>query len=163
MNTKVKGYLLGAIAAATYGMNPLFALPLYEGGMDPQSVLFFRYLFAIPILGIMLHLRGRSFTIRKQEVFPLIFYGVLFSLSSITLFSSYNYMEAGIASTILFVYPLMVAIIMAIFFKEKISLQTALCIFMATGGIALLYKGSNGVTLSPIGTLLVISSALSYS
>lgn len=163
MNTKVKGYLLGAIAAATYGMNPLFALPLYEGGMDPQSVLFFRYLFAIPILGIMLHLRGRSFTIRKQEVFPLIFYGVLFSLSSITLFSSYNYMEAGIASTILFVYPLMVAIIMAIFFKEKISLQTALCIFMATGGIALLYKGSNGVTLSPIGTLLVISSALSYA
>lgn len=58
MNSKAKGYLLGAIAAATYGMNPLFALPLYETGMDPDSVLFFRYLFAIPLLGVMLKARG---------------------------------------------------------------------------------------------------------
>lgn len=41
MNVKVKGYMLGAIAAATYGMNPLFALPLYKAGMSPDSVLFF--------------------------------------------------------------------------------------------------------------------------
>ena len=30
MNVKAKGYILGAVAAATYGMNPLFALPLYK-------------------------------------------------------------------------------------------------------------------------------------
>lgn len=58
MNAKAKGYLLGTVAAATYGMNPLFALPLYKAGMDPDSVLFFRYLFAIPILGVMLKARG---------------------------------------------------------------------------------------------------------
>ena len=39
MNIKAKGYLLGAVAAATYGTNPLFALPLYEMGMEPDSVL----------------------------------------------------------------------------------------------------------------------------
>ena len=50
MNAKAKGYVLGAIAAATSGMNPLFALPLYKAGMNPDSVLFFRYLFAIPVL-----------------------------------------------------------------------------------------------------------------
>ena len=44
MNVKAKGYILGAVAAATYGMNPLFALPLYKAGMNPDSVLFFRYL-----------------------------------------------------------------------------------------------------------------------
>lgn len=54
MNTKTKGYILGIIAAAAYGMNPLFALPLYKAGMNPDSVLFFRYLFAIPVLGIMI-------------------------------------------------------------------------------------------------------------
>ena len=54
MNVKAKGYALGVIAAATYGMNPLFALPLYEAGMNPESVLFFRYLFAIPVLGAMI-------------------------------------------------------------------------------------------------------------
>ncbi len=61
MNAKAKGYVLGAIAAATYGMNPLFALPLYKAGMNPDSVLFFRYLFAIPVLGIMIKARGRNF------------------------------------------------------------------------------------------------------
>lgn len=65
MNVKAKGYALGAVAAASYGMNPLFALPLYKAGMDPDSVLFFRYLFAIPLLGIMLKLRGRSFRVQK--------------------------------------------------------------------------------------------------
>ena len=57
MNAKAKGYVLGAIAAATYGMNPLFALPLYKAGMNPDSVLFFRYLFAIPVLGITIVIR----------------------------------------------------------------------------------------------------------
>ena len=51
MNAKAKGYVLGAIAAATYGMNPLFALPLYKAGMNPDSVLFFRYLFVDPGIG----------------------------------------------------------------------------------------------------------------
>ena len=90
MNTKVKGYVLAAISAATYGMNPLFALPLYEGGMDLYSVLFFRYLFAIPILAVMLKLRRREFSIEKADIMPLIILGVLFAMSSITLFSSYN-------------------------------------------------------------------------
>ena len=72
MNTKAKGYLLGAVAAATYGMNPLFALPLYKAGMDPDSVLFFRYLFAIPLLGTMLKARGRDFKLHRREIVPLV-------------------------------------------------------------------------------------------
>ena len=120
MNAKAKGYILGSIAAASYGMNPLFALPLYKAGMDPDSVLFFRYLFAIPLLGIMIKARGRSFKIQRKETFPLIIMGLLVALSSLTLFLSYNYMAAGIASTLLFVYPIMVALIMAMVFKEKL-------------------------------------------
>lgn len=163
MNAKVKGYILGSIAAATYGMNPLFALPLYKEGMDPDSVLFFRYLFAIPLLGIMLKVRGRSFTLKRREIVPLIILGWLVAISSLTLFQSYNYMEAGIASTILFVYPILVALIMAVVFKEKITLQTVLCILLALSGIALLYKSGDGDTLSLIGIALVMASALSYA
>ena len=77
MNMKAKGYILGAVAAATYGMNPLFALPLYKAGMNPDSVLFFRYLFAIPILGVMIRARGRHFTLRRREVLPLVVMGLL--------------------------------------------------------------------------------------
>lgn len=163
MNVKVKGYLLGALAAASYGMNPLFALPLYSDGMDPYSVLFFRYLFAIPILGIMLKARGRTFAVSRHDILPLVVMGLLLAMSSLSLFLSYNYMEAGIASTMLFVYPIMVAVIMAIFFREHITAQTASCIFVALVGIALLYKGSDGATLDATGVMWVMVSALSYA
>lgn len=163
MNAKAKGYILGSIAVASYGMNPLFALPLYKAGMDPDSVLFFRYLFAIPLLGIMIKARGRSFKIQRKETFPLIIMGLLVALSSLTLFLSYNYMAAGIASTLLFVYPIMVALIMAMVFKEKLALQTIVCMLLALGGIGLLYKSEDGSTLSLIGTLLVFASSLSYA
>lgn len=163
MNLKLKGYLLAIVAAATYGMNPLFALPLYSDGMNPDSVLFFRYLLAIPILALMLRFRGRSLALHKKEVFPLAVLGLLMSLSSLTLFLSYNYMAAGIASTILFVYPIMVAVLMALVYKERISLMTVICLVTALAGIGLLYKGGDGVTLSPIGTVLSISAALFYA
>ena len=163
MNAKAKGYILGSIAAASYGMNPLFALPLYKAGMDPDSVLFFRYLFAIPLLGIMIKARGRSFKIQRKETFPLIIMGLLVALSSLTLFLSYNYMAAGIASTLRFVDPIMVALIRARVFKEKLALQTIVCMLLALGGIGLLYKSEDGSTLSLIGTLLVFASSLSYA
>ena len=158
MNAKVKGYFLGAIAAATYGTNPLFALPLYKDGMDPDSVLFFRYLFAIPILGMMIKGRGRSFKVERKAVAPLIVMGLLVAFSSLALFQSYNYMEVGIASTLLFVYPIMVLV-----FKEKLTLQTVFCILLALAGIGLLYKSSDGTTLNLTGVLLVMASALSYA
>ena len=135
MNQKTKGYILGTIAAATYGMNPLFALPLYKDGMNPESVLFFRYLLAIPILAVMIHARGRSFRVNRKETLTLIVMG----------------------------YPIMVAVIMALAFKEKISLQTGICMLMALGGIALLYKGTDGATLSITGTVLALTSALTYA
>lgn len=163
MNVKAKGYILGAVAAATYGMNPLFALPLYKAGMNPDSVLFFRYLFAIPVLGMMIVARGRSFKLKRKEVLPLIIMGLLVALSSLALFQSYNYMDVGIASTLLFVYPILVALIMWGAFKEKLTLPTVLCILLALGGIGLLYKSGDGSTLSLTGIILVMVSALSYA
>lgn len=163
MNNKAKGYILAAFSAATYGMNPLFSLPLYADGMGVDSVLFFRYLFAVPMVALMVKSRGRSFAIQKGELWPLLMVGVFFVLSSITLFRSYLYMDSGIASTILFIYPVMVALIMAIFFKEKVSLQTWVCIAMAQAGIGLLYKAPDGATLSTLGILFVLGSALAYT
>ena len=96
-------------------------------------------------------------------ILPLIVLGLLVAVSSLTLFQSYHYMDAGIASTLLFVYPILVALIMAVAFKEKVTLQTALCILLALCGIGLLYRNGDGSTLNLTGTLLVFASALSYA
>ena len=163
MRNQFKGYVLGAIAAASYGMNPLFALPLYKAGLDTDSVLFFRYLFAIPLVGIMLKARGRDFKIVQKEIPWLLVMGLLMALSSLALFESYNFMDVGVASTLLFVYPIMVALIMCLVFKEKLSMRILLCIIFALGGIGLLYKTGSGATLSLTGSAWVFVSALSYA
>ena len=163
MTGKAKGYFLGAVAAATYGMNPLFALPLYDDGMDSDSVLFFRYLFAIPLLAIMLKARGRSLAIKRCEVAPLLFFGVMIALSSLTLFLSYGYMGASIASTLLFIYPILVALIMAVMFHERLRAATVVCMLSALLGIALLYKNEDGSTISLVGTIIVFFSSLTYA
>ena len=131
--------------------------------MSPDSVLFFRYLFAIPILALMMKFTHVDFKITFREIPPLAFMGIMFALCSLTLFQSYNYMDAGIASTILFLYPILVALIMTFIFKEKLSPVTIFCLLMATAGIGLLYKGEDGATLSLVGTILVIISALTYA
>ena len=160
---KAKGYFLGAVAAATYGMNPLFALPLYNDGMDSDSVLFFRYLLAIPIMAVMLKMRGRSLKLKRGEAAPLLFFGVMMAVSSLALFASYGYMGASIASTLLFIYPILVALIMALVFHERIRTATVVCMLMALGGIALLYRNQDGSTISLVGSAFVFVSSLTYA
>lgn len=162
-NNKYKGLLFGVIAAAAYGLNPLFALPLYEAGMGVDSVLFYRYLFAILMLGVLMLFQKQSFALKGKELISLASVGFLFSLSSLSLFESYNYMDVGIASTLLFTYPVLVAIIMGVFFREKIAFLTILSIALALGGILLLCKGGEGEMLQITGVLLVFFSSLTYA
>ena len=163
MNEKIKGYIYGVVAAAAYGLNPLFALPLYDAGMDPESVLFFRYLFAIPMVAITLIARGRGFRVHSREVLPLIIMGILMAFSSLALFFSYEYMDASIASTLLFVYPIMVTFLMAAYYKEKITMHTLLCLLMAVGGVVLMYDYGAGNGFSILGAALVLISAFCYA
>lgn len=163
MNIKLKGTLFGVVAAVAYGTNPLFSLPLYAQGMTPDSVLFYRYGIGGALLGLILKLKGESLRLKKQEVLPLFLLGVLFSSSSFLLFKSFLYMDAGVASTILFVYPVLVALIMAVVFKEKASWITYGCIGLALCGIGLLYRGDGESGLDVVGMTLVLLSALTYA
>lgn len=162
-NSTVTGYVLGALAAASYGTNPLFALPLLNAGIDAFSVLFLRYVFALPMLALIMKARGRGFGLRRTQLLPLVALGLLMAASSLALYLSYAYIGAAIASTLLFIYPILVTIIMAVCFHERASVVTIINILLATLGIGLLYRGEGGVVLSPTGLLLVFLSALSYA
>lgn len=162
-NDSLKGLCCGILAAMAYGLNPLFALPLYRAGMTPDSVLFHRYTIAMILLGLFLVCRRKSFRLTLKLWIPAVVGGWLMALSSLFLFLSYRKMDAGIASTILFVYPVMVAVIMAVFFREKLSVSTIAGIVGALAGVAILYRGGPGSSLSISGLILVLLSALSYA
>lgn len=158
-----KGVICGILAAVCYGTNPFGALPLYEEGVNTSSVLFYRFSMAVVMLGVMLLVERKSFRINRQELIVLGSLGLLFAASCITYYESFLLMDAGIASTILFVYPVMVAGIMALFFKERITFSTVTAILLALGGIGLLYQGDGETSLSTMGIILVILSALCYA
>lgn len=160
----LKGYLYAAIAAAAYGTNPIFAIPLYHEGMTVSSVLFMRYAMAVVIMLIVTMIKSpKSLVIKPKHIGIIAFMGILMVLSSIGLFASYKYLSAGIASTLLFFYPVMVAIIMAVFYKEHLTKRSWICLVTAFLGVVILSKGDDGGMISIIGLALVMFSSLCYA
>lgn len=160
---KHKGIICGILAAICYGTNPLGALPLYEEGVNTSSVLFLRFSIATLILGVVMIANRKSFAVTRGELTTMASLGALMAVSSLTYYQSFRYMDAGIASTILFVYPVMVAVIMATFFREKVTATTITSIVLALAGIGLLYRGDAGISLSMTGVMLVMVSSLTYA
>ena len=102
MGSQVKGAVCGIVAAVAYGTNPLFSLNLYAKGMDVESVLFYRFAMAALALGAAMLLSGRSLAVSRRQLATLVPAGVVFALSSQTLYQSFLYMDAGVACSILF-------------------------------------------------------------
>jgi drug/metabolite transporter (DMT)-like permease len=159
----LKGFIFAALSAICYGTNPLGALHLYAQGYAPETVLFYRFFTAALLLLVVLLAQRARFRISFKELGALVVFGFLFAVSSLTYYASFKYMDAGLASTLLFLYPLEVSVLMAIFFKEKIKFLTMISIAISMAGVALLYHGEDGTTLSTVGLALVFASSLSYA
>ncbi|MDR0185722.1 DMT family transporter [Prevotella brunnea] len=163
IKSHTKGYIAGILAAIFYGTNPLGALPLYERGITSGNVLFYRYGLTVLMLAAWLLLRKETFGVKWGHAIKFAILGSFFGFSSIMLFASFHFMNAGVASTILFSYPIITAILMVVFYHERLSWRTTLSILLAVLGIGLLYRGDGGETLSPTGILLVLGSSFLYA
>jgi len=97
-------------------------------GLSVGSVLFYRYAFAALLLGLLMCVRGDSFRLSLRQVLLMVIQGILFASSSPGLFKAYNYMDVGLASTMLFVEPVIIALILWIFYRQRVSVPT--CIAM---------------------------------
>ncbi|MBR4137944.1 MAG: EamA family transporter [Bacteroidales bacterium] len=162
-NKKVFGTICGILAAVFYGTNPLGALKLYEQGMNTNSVLFSRFSMAWIIVSIILIIRKENLKVTKKEFGTLTALGLLFTASSMTLYFSFHYIAAGVASTLLFTYPIMTAVIMGLIFKEKAGFKTIIAIILSLVGVLLLYWSDASGALNTLGVILVLVSALTYA
>jgi drug/metabolite transporter (DMT)-like permease len=131
--------------------------------MNADSVLLYRYGFAAVMLFIIMHIKGKSLRISRSQVPAITIAAILMALSSLLLFEAYNYMDVGIASTLLFVYPVMVAVINTVFYRERVSVVTVAAITLSTLGIMQLNHSGGGESFNTTGTILVLLAALSYA
>ena len=156
------GYPAGIITGITYGLNPLFAVPLMKEGASTESILFFRYVIAVLFLGVFLLLRKCSFRVSWKQAGVLLALGLLYTTSSLTLFEAYKYIASGLATTIVFLYPVLVAIIM-VFLKVVPSWPVWLSIGLTFVGVAIMTQNDASQAVDPTGLLLSFASALVYA
>lgn len=164
MDTKnvVWGYVAGIVTGVTYGLNPLFAKPLLSMGVSVDTMLACRYLIAVFILGVWLVFRKESLKVNKAQMWRLCILGFLFAMSSMLLFLSYNYIPAGLATTIVFLYPVIVALIMVLL-KVYPTWQVWISILMTFVGVVILSRPSGNMTLNITGLSLAAGSAIAYA
>lgn len=159
----IKGLIYGIVTSVTFGLIPLFTLPLMQHGMSLDSILFYRFLFATIALGIMMKVHKESFAIKLNDIPLLILLSVYYMFSAQFLFWGYDYMGAGVATTIHFTYPVFVTLLMLILFREKASWVTWLAIILAVVGVARLSMGGKEESFSITGVGIVLLSALGYA
>lgn len=151
------------VSGATYGMIPLFSLPVLNEGLGFDSLLFYRYLMAAAVMALIQVVRRRSLAISLRD-FPLVLLlGVLFAFSSVFMFMAFDYMPTGLVSTMYFVYPVITALIMSLFFKERMTWSRVLSLVLALAGIAMLYVSDGEERISLFGVGLTFAAALVYA
>ena len=156
------GLVCGVVAGISYGTNPLFAKPLLQSGVPVLVMLFFRYGISAALLSLWMLLKREPFSVKKREIGLLALLGVLFAGSSLFLFASYEFIPSGLATTLVYLYPVFVALIMVLL-RFYPSWQTWLSIAATFGGILLLSSPSQGADIKLPGIILAVMSALSYA
>ena len=167
MNAKLSrnaiiGYPAGIITGITYGLNPLFAKPLMNAGASTEAILLFRYGIAVILLGAYLLLKKENFRITLKQAGVLLSLGLLYTASSTFLFEAYKYIASGLATTLVFLFPAMVAIIM-VFLKVVPSWPVWLSIAATFAGVMIMTGGTGTETVNPLGVWFSIASAFVYA
>lgn len=168
--TAAGGLVPGLLAAVLYGLIPTFTLPIHNvpGGGNPDalpdmSILFYRFGLAAVMLGAIMALQRRSFRITRGEAVTLIYLAFLSNGAAMFLLAGYAYMSTGIATTIHFMYPVVTAVIMMVFYHEARRPATIVAVVMAVGGVAALSVPAGGGRVELRGVVLELISAVCFA
>ena len=161
---KFKGFLYGIVASATFGLLPLFTLPVMGEGLTTFSILSYRMLFASILVAVLMLIGRVSFATNIKELRWFAVLGFLYYGSAALLFQAYGGMASGLATTLHFMYPVSVTVIMALVYKQRPSVVTICAIILSLVGVALLClrESSTGVS-SLLSILLVLLSGVCYA
>lgn len=161
MTDRQKGFIFAITSALIYGCMPLGAKFVYADGVNPVSLVFFRSLLSIPILYVLMQ-KEKKIPMTKKLFFHIFLLTTIgASITQLLLFSSYNYISTGLATTIHFVYPVFVLTGSVILFHDKFSWIKLICVLLSIIGIFLFYTPGENNTL--FGIFLAFISGITYA
>lgn len=149
----LKGIIYAMISSGTFGLIPLFTIPLMGNmEMNESNILFYRFLFSTLMMGAVCLLHKSTLKINMKHLISIIGLGALYALTALFLIYSYHYITSGVATTIHFLYPICVSFLMVVFFKEQKSKSLFLAASLSLIGVALMcWSGGGSIRLMGIG------------
>lgn len=159
---KTKGIILALISSGTFGLIAFFSIPLLKVGMHAPSILFYRSLLSATTLAVICLIRKKQLRVSSKQALQLLFLGMLYTMTSMALIYSYSYISSGVSTTIHFLYPIVVASMMTLFYKEKLSKDLFVTAFLSLVGVALLCWSDKGF-INTKGLLAALLTVFTYS
>ena len=158
-----KGVANGLASSISFGLIPLFTLPVLAGGMSMDSLICYRFSLAALFIAILMIIRKESFRVSRSDIPLLVLVAIFYDISSMFLLWAYDFLGSGLATILHFTYPILTTIIMMAFFKEKASFMKILAILMAVAGVVLLSIQKGGGDISIAGVAVAVFSGLGYA
>lgn len=165
-NTALKGGLPGNFLIRVLGEAPSFMALDPKNAMPNESVVGFGMVIAC-VLSLIICLTGRKslkVTLRQAAELSL-FGGGGFTATMLLISYAYLSIPAGMTIVLNFTYPIIVALISAVFFKEKLRFTAVIALIAAIAGVALIsLPGSASTGGRPaLGITLALLSGLAYA
>lgn len=161
MTSHAKGSALIILSALIYGLVPAFANTVYASGGTPMELSLLKGLLALPFLWPLARRQAPSFRMTPRLHRSILILSLSGTLTQMMLFSSYQYISSGLATTLHFTYPVFVVLACVLFCHEAPSRAKLLCTALCTAGIFLFYTPGNGFNLP--GAMLAFASGITYA
>ena len=164
---RLNGIFYAVISSASFGFSPLFSLGLLAAGLTNFDVLAYRW--GIAGLVLMIYAMAKKKSLRPTsfgETWKMILLSSLRAITSVTLLIGYANISSGIASTLNFMYPVIVALTMMFVFGEHKSLKDIGAIAVSIFGVYLLASGDSLVVEggnTKLGLTCSLISAFSFA
>ena len=163
-NQTYKGIIFTAVSAVIFGFTPVLARISYDGGANGITMTFLRCFLSLPVLFLILKIKGIPLRVEKAWRMPVSVCGVFGAFATtVTLYMSYSYIPVGMATTLHFVYPVLVTVGCVLIFKEGITVKKVLALLCGAAGTLLFLENFSAGSGSGAGIFLALLSGLFYS
>lgn len=164
MKKESRGIVNGIVSGISFGLIPLFSIPVIAAGMDNVSILVYRFLFGSAAMLLLLMSRRTNMKISMSELWRITLLSFFYIGTAISTLECYHYLSSGIATALVYTDPIWCAIIGLIFLSEKFSWKLTSSILLASIGVMMMTGVfSEDGTFSLVGLIWGLASGVFYA
>jgi len=152
------------LSAFFFGCMSIFVKIAYGQGIDPLTLLTFRFVLAAVVLWVYFSIfEARFLRCSFRQLLLLGAFGILYGIMSTLLFMSLERIPASLAIMIFYTHPALITLLAWIFYKEPLSSSRGIAVLLTLSGCAFILQVSFETLDWTSGTFLALGTSISYA